>query len=38
MMIRVYQIKGRMFLIMVRISRIYLFFLVRLVRINVVGL
>jgi hypothetical protein len=35
-MIRVYQIKSQMFLIIMRISRIYLFFIVRPVRINMV--
>jgi hypothetical protein len=36
MIIRVYQIKDQIFLIIVRISRIYLFFLTRLVKVNVV--
>jgi hypothetical protein len=36
MMIRVYRIKGYIFLIIVRISMIFIFFLARLVRSNVV--
>jgi hypothetical protein len=38
MMIRVYQIKSQMFLIIVKISRIFIFFVASLLRINIMYL
>jgi hypothetical protein len=37
-MIRVYQIKSQMFLIIVKISRIFIFFVASLLRINIMYL